>query len=219
VLAEIANEIPEEGRGNGIDDYRGALIPEFRLTHLSDAALIAAAREFQIQAHLLMVSSDLALRDRFDPSIAAQIMRDSFLGAGWVASERFNRSRGVAPGTATVEDVATALSLTPMLPPGCARAVRTDGDRVHLELESVMAGLLDPSHPGWTGVLAAGDPSGIEGIVCGTSRKARVEEFDVSDRSLRATISVDQSATERPEPDVVALAHIGRAPVWQFELA
>jgi hypothetical protein len=41
-----------------------------------------------------------------------------------------------------------------------------------------------------------------------------VEEFAVSDRSLRATISLDQAATERPEPDVVALAQIGWAPVW-----
>jgi hypothetical protein len=218
VLAGIANELPEEGRGNGIDDYRGPLIPDFRLMHLSDAALIAAAREFQIQAHLLMVSSDLALRDHFDPSTAKQIMRDSFLGAGWVASERLNRLRGVAPATATADDVAAALSLTPMLPPGFSRTVRTDGDRVYLELEPAASGLLDPSHPGWIGVFAAGDPNGIEGIVCGASRRARVEDMDVSDHSVRATIAVDQAAAERPEPDVVALAHIGRAPAWQFEL-
>jgi hypothetical protein len=217
-LAGIENEVPQQGRGNGIDDYRGPLIPDFRLDCLSDAALLAATREFQIQAHLLMVSSDLALRDRFPLETVGQIMRDSSLGAGWVASERLNRSRGVARDRATPDDVAAALSLTPMLPPGCTRVVHTDGNRVHLELDSTVAGLLDPSHPGWTGVLAAGDASGIEGIVCGASPKARVDELVVSPGSVRASISADEAYPDRAEPDVVALAHIGRAPAWQFQL-
>jgi hypothetical protein len=218
VMAGIANAVSDKGRGNGIDDYRGPLIPDFRLNCLSDAGLLAAMREFQIQAHLLMVSSDLALRDHFDRPTAAQIMRDSFLGAGWVASERLNRSRGVAPGTATADDVAAALALTPMLPPGCSRTVRVDGDRVNLELESEVPGLIDPSHPGWTGVLASGDSSGIEGIVGGVSRRARLEELDVSEHLARAVITVDEAEAERSEPDIVALARIGRAPLWQFEL-
>lgn len=217
VLAGISNQLPDRGRGNGIDDYRGPLIPEFRLSHLSDAALVAAAREFQIQAHLLMVSSDLALREHFDASTAAQIMRDSFLSAGWVASERLNRWHGVAPGQGTAEDVVTALSLTPMLPPGLSRTVRNEGDRVHLELEPQVAELLDVSHPGWIGVLAAGDPSGLEGIARGASHMARVEELDVTDSSMRATFTIDESTADRPEPDVVALAHIGRPATWQFD--
>jgi hypothetical protein len=218
VLAGLPNEVPEHGRGNGIDDYRGPLIPDFRLNHLSDAALVAAAREFQMQAHLLMVSSDLALRDRFDASVAGRIMRDSFLGAGWVASERLNRWRGVAPGEATAEDVATALSLTPMLPPGLTRDVRAGGDRVDLQLDPHVPGLLDASHPGWLGVLAAGDPSGLDGIAGGACRSARVVDLDVSRNSLRAVITVDHAAADRPDPDVVALARIGQAPGWQFEL-
>jgi hypothetical protein len=218
VLAGLPNHVPERGRGNGIDDYRGPLIPEFRLHDLSDAALVAATREFQMQAHLLMVSSDLALRDHFDTSVATQIMRDSFLGAGWVASERLNRWRGVATDSTTAADVATALSLTPMLPPGLTRALHTEGNRVELHLDAEATGLLDVSHPGWLGVLAAGDPSGLEGIARGACRQAQVKELAVSGHSLQAVIVVDPAMTAPPEPDIVALAHIGRAPAWQFAL-
>src|SRR5262249_9606354 len=54
---------PRPGRGDGgRSDYGGPFDPAFRLADLSSGALAAVAREFQVQAHLLMCSSELTLR-------------------------------------------------------------------------------------------------------------------------------------------------------------
>jgi hypothetical protein len=218
VLATVPNSLPERGRGNGLDDYRGPLVPDFRLPHLSDAAIVAVAREFQIQAHLLMVATDLALRGHFDDATAAQIMRDSYLGAGWIASERIAKLRGIDTSGATADDVAAVLALTPMMPPATQRAIDVNGDVVRVTLTPAVSGLIDSAHPGWLGVLGAGETSGLEGMVGGVSRRARVEHMRVDGGVVEIAVRVDPRAGERDEPEFLPLNRVGRAPAWQFQL-
>jgi hypothetical protein len=220
-IAAVPNERPStRDDANGLADYRGPFAPGFRLADLGDATLVATAREFQMQSFLLMASSDLALRGHMGEETSASIMRDAWLGAGWIASERLMRippMRGLDPDDAST--VAAALALTPMLPPGLARSIEVDGPTVRLELTETHPGVLDPSHAGWSGDLARGERAGLEGIIGGVTRRARVDGLDVSDRTATAWIVVDRSTDERAEPDVIAINRIGLVAGWTFSAA
>jgi len=65
-LASVPNERPPDRESGGKRDYRGPFDPAFRLADLSDGTLVAVAREFQEQVHLLTSSAELSLADRLD---------------------------------------------------------------------------------------------------------------------------------------------------------
>src|SRR5439155_25650482 len=150
----------------GMDDYRGPLRPAFRLNDLAPGALAAVAREFHMQSHLLVCSGELALRERFGEDDAREMAVATFVGAGWVVSERLVPLLG--------DGLDRVLALHPMLPPGFDRSVEVDGHRVRVTLTPTVDGLLDPSHPGCPGLLARGDQRGVEAMVHGVAPTAAV---------------------------------------------
>jgi hypothetical protein len=213
-LATVPNDLPADRDRTGMSDYAGELRPQFRLADLSDAALVAVAREFQIQAFLLMASTDLALAGHFAADVVDAIMRDAWLGAGWIASERLVRLLG--PAATAAETLAAVIALTPMLPPGCRRSVEVEGDRVRVTLDAAHPGLFDPAHPGWTGRFAGGLTSGVEGITRGVDPGARVAEFTATSSGAEFVVATGGDTDPEPEPAVVALNRIGLVAGWHF---
>jgi hypothetical protein len=213
-LASVPNELVHTRAHEGMDDYRRRFDPSFRLTGLSDAALVAVAREFQMQSHLLMAATHLALPGNFDATQTSTIMRDAWLGAGWIVSERLVRALGISD--AGSEELARVLSLTPIFPPGFDRRITVDGDRVGLELVPTHSGVFDAGHAGWCGALARGEAAGIEGAVRGVTRSGRIDEIIVGTDSVRCDIVIDRTTAVGPEPDVLALNRIGSVAGWSF---
>jgi hypothetical protein len=215
-LAGVPNEMPPDLEPGGMRDYRGALNTDFHLADLSSGALVGAAREFQVQSHLLVAATELSLAGHLDADRARAIVADAWLGAGWIGAERLARALHLEH--AGVEGLARVLLLTPMLPPGFERTVTTTGNRVHVQLTPVLAGLLDAKHPGWSGVLASGDARGLEGIARGVDPTATVDGLAVADDRVTFDVVTHPGTSPAAEPDPVALCRIGMVSSWTFDL-
>jgi hypothetical protein len=214
-LAGVPNEMPPDREPGGMRDYRGPLEPGFQLADLSWGALVAAAREFQVQAHLLIGATELALRTHFDVATAREIIANAWVGSGWLTSERLAAALG--PIERDARGLARVLSLQGALPPGFDRTVDLDGDEVRVELRPVLPGLLSVDHPGWNGILAAGDTRGLEAIASGFDARARVHDVAVTPDNVTFRAGIDADAPPAREPDSVALTRIGMVSTWQFD--
>jgi hypothetical protein len=216
-LAFVPNERPVSAEPGGSVDYRGPFDPEFRLADLSQGTLVAVAREFQEQVHLLTSSAELSLADRLDAKTAREIMASQWIGAAWVASERLMWALGLASGG--VDTLAGVLALHPAFPPGFETMVSVDDRerRVTLELRPLAGGLLDPSNPGWLGLLARGERGGIEAMAQAADRQARVDDVSVGEGAVVIDVSVDASAPPAAEPPEVELVRLSGAVSWVFD--
>jgi hypothetical protein len=213
-LAGVPNAVRGD-RSDGMADYRGPVRPTLRLSDLANGTLAAVAREFQVQSHLLVCSGHLAVRDRFGDDVAHRIAVATCLGAAWVESERLAAALGAGGDAA---GLARVLALHPMVPPGCETAAEVDGDRVRVVVTPTVPGLLDAGHPGCPGLLAAGEVRVAEAMVHALVPTAAVT---LDTGGGRLAIEVDTAAGRPPvrEPDEVALAKIGMAASWSFDLA
>ncbi len=201
-----------EPRPDG-DGYQRAFDPKFRLADCSDGTLIALAREFSVQLHLLMCAAEVALAEHFGAHRAQALMADAWLATAWVVSERLRDLFGGGL------DVARALAIHPALPPGFSRTVEADGDRVRCTLEPESAALLDRDQPGWIGALARGDArQGVEGIVVPIDRHAHVDDARVNGSKVVIDVTTNANAEPAAEPDVVAFMRIGMLSRWKFAL-
>ena len=215
VLASVPNERIGD-RSDGRDDYRGAFDPSFKLMDLSSSALLAVAREFQVQTHLLMSSNELALEGRMDPDEARLHQDEGLRAASWIIAERLARAIDLGEGAVAA---AGALALTPVIPPGVDRAIRVEGDRVVLELSSSQRGLLEPSALGWAGTLGRGVTKGIEGTVRGLGMDLASVELDQEPDRLSFELGLVESQPDQAEPDSVAMSRMGLTADWSFDLA
>lgn len=214
-LASVPNEPPPDREPGGMTDYRGPFHPAFRLADLSYGALIAVAREFQVQSHLLVCSADLALGERFGADAAREMLANAWTGAAWISSERL--AAALKLRGAGVEGLATVLALQPVLPPGFDRRIELDGTRVRVELTPVIDGLLEPGHPGWSGLLAGGERGGVEAIAHGFDPRARLTDLAVTEGRVVFDLVLDPAAEPAAEPDAVALVRIGMVSTWNFD--
>lgn len=213
-LASVPNPRPADIEPGGRRDYTAPFDPSFRLADLSQGALAAATREFQVQAHLLICSSDLTLRTRVGDDAARRMIGDAWVGASWIASERLRRIR---PPASALDALADTFALQPMIPPGFDREVDVAGDGVHVTLRPEVDGLLDASHPGWCGLLADADAGGVTAMAHGVDPQAQVSDLTVGPDTARFDVRVDPDAAPAPEPEVVALARIGMVSGWSFD--
>ena len=213
-LASVANTQADEAAPEGMVDYRGPFVPDFRLASLSSAALAAVAREFQMQSHLLVSAAELALAARFDADVVRAMLAKHWVGVAWLTSERLADRLGARDGGA--EGVAAVLRLQPDLCPGFDRAVEVDGDRVRLTLTPTNLGLLDPDHPGSPGLLARAERGGMEALAQGADRRARLAALSAAADHVVAEWVVDPAASPADEPDEVALVRMGLAGTWAF---
>ncbi|HWW45302.1 MAG TPA: hypothetical protein VN180_09540 [Acidimicrobiia bacterium] len=213
-LAAVPNRRPDDVEPGGRRDYAAPFDPAFRLADLSHGALVAATREFQVQAHLLICSSDLTLRGRIGDDAAHRMIGDAWVGASWIASERLRRIR---PPASPLDALADTFALQPMIPPGFDRDIGRSGDAVRVALRPQVDGLLDADHPGWCGLLAEGDARGIEAMAHGVDATARIAELSLGSDGVSFVATIDPAATPAAEPDVVALARIGMVSGWSFD--
>jgi hypothetical protein len=216
-LTDVPNEMPPDREPGGMRDYRGPLDPGFKLADLSWGALVGASREFDVQAHLLIAATELALRAHFDGAAAREIIATAWVGSSWLTSERLAAALKLENRDA--HGLARVLSLQGALPPGFERTVDVDGDEVHVELKPVMPGLLSAEHPGWSGILAAGDTRGIEAMAFGFDARARVHDVAVTPDGVTFRASIDPTAPPMPEPGSVALTRIGMVSTWHFDIS
>jgi hypothetical protein len=216
-LASVPNQARPSTASStdGMRDYRSALRPGFRLADLESGTLAAVAREFQMQTHLLMCAGEFALRDRFGEDAAREMIAATWVGAGWVISDRLAAAFGRAADPAGLAHV---LAIHPMVAPGLTPAVHVRDDRVVVTLTPSVQGLLGDGHPGCPGVLARRDSRGLEAMVHAVAPTAAVEVAVADDR---VTIEVDAAAGRDPAklPDAAALTRIGIAASWTFTTA
>jgi hypothetical protein len=212
-LARIANEPRSRGAADGMADYGGAFDPGFRLGSLASATLAAVAREFQLQCHLLSSSAELALTQRFGRPKAREILAAQWNAVGWIAGPRLARALGLE-GAAALE---AALRFGATLPPGFARRVERDGDRIALVLEPASAELLAPENPGWLGLLVRGSARGIEALAQSVEPRARLIACDARDGRIAIGISVDPGAAAAPEPPEAAFMRLSTATGFVFD--
>src|SRR3954453_18062609 len=71
-LSSISIDARPEG-----DGYQRDFDPKFQLADLADGALIAAAREFSVQTHLLMCSGEIAFAELFGADAARNLLADA----------------------------------------------------------------------------------------------------------------------------------------------
>jgi hypothetical protein len=216
-LASVPNDRPPDREPGGKSDYRGPFDPAFRLADLSQGTLVAVAREFQEQVHLLTSSAELSLRDRLGLDVAREAVAAQWIGTAWVASERLVAALGFAEGG--LDALATILSLHPALPPGFDTAVHVDAaaGRVALELTALADGLLDPDNPGWLGLLVRGERGGVAAMSQAVEPRAHVADVAVRDGRVRIDVAVDERAAPAPEPPEVALVRLSGAVSWVFD--
>src|SRR5262245_49835674 len=104
-LATVEFRPQRDDAGGGWNDYRRPFDPDFRLEHLSRAALVTACREFLVQNHLLVRALMLSVAQRADDQVARQIGTAQWVGAGAVAAGRLSRALGLGDDVAAIRAV------------------------------------------------------------------------------------------------------------------
>src|SRR5262245_25913899 len=163
-LAGVALPPPVADGSGGWDDYRGPFDPDFRLEHLSRAALERVCREFLVQNHLLIRALMLSVADRAGDPVAREIATKQWIGAGAVAAGRLRAALGIdGDGIAAILAV---LRLHPAFLPGYAGidVAQADPHRGRLWLEECEA-LRECDGHGWTALLAEGPHAALDAMV------------------------------------------------------
>ena len=208
-IANVPNEPPRDRDADGWPDYAGPFDPDFRLERLGRGALVAALREFSLQAHLLASAADLFLSERHDRAQVRETLADQWQGASWVAAQRIAAELGIGGGVA---GVAEAIALHPALPPGVDATLEPVGERgLRVALDAPPM-LLDPAAPGWIGLLAAGETRALAAIAQAVEPRARVEA--IGERAFR--VDVDPSRAPAEPPQSVTLTRLSTAASWKF---
>lgn len=216
-IASLPNEMPADREPGGWRDYRGALDPEFRLSRLSQGALVAVMREFQMQMHLLIASSDLVVADQVGRADAAAALAAQWAGVGWIVSERLRAWRGVAAGgELSNRQLAELIALHPCLPPGAR--IRTEGaSERRLEVELTLPeALRDRDARGWVGLLVQGERRGIEGVVQGLSPQASVRDFAPTPAGCSFAVELEPAREPATAPAEAQIIRMTGAAAWQF---
>ena len=213
-LAGVPNRVSGGETAGLIADYSGAFRPEFRLNQLTDGALAAVGREFQMQAHLKSAANEASIAEHVDASLGQTAMEEGWILPAWVVGERMAKALDLGTDP---EAVARLLEFTPVLPPGFDRSVKADGDRVTVVFTPVIDGLLDAEHPGLVGALARGATGGLVGTVGALGYEPIGLSVDVDHASVRVEMGLDHAAPGT-EPMLVTLSRMGPMANWSFAL-
>jgi hypothetical protein len=213
-LARIPNAITGGQTAMLFADYRGPFRPEFRLNQLTDGALAAVAREFQMQLHLKAAANEASIAAHVNKKLAQVAIDEGWITPAWIVGERLAKAADLGAGPSAVGKL---LALTPVLPPGFDRAITVDGDRIVATFTPVVDGLLDPEHPGLAGSLARGATGGIEGTLGALRYEPINLAIDVDDSRARVEMRI-QEAKPGEEPLSVSLTRMGPMANWSFDL-
>ena len=216
VLLDVPNSRGTDRVDDGMVDYSGEFVPKFSLGLLASDTLVAVAREFQMQVHLLTASAELAVAERYGVEAGRSIGLQQWIGAGWVGSERIATALDLQGGG--VELIASVLALHPALPPGFAREVSIDNGVVTAVFTPEVASLLNAEQPGWTGQFVRGEVAGIEAMLHALEPQATVDAIENDGATITVTARVDAGREPAVAPQTVALAKLSTATAWKFSI-
>ena len=148
------------------DHYRGALQADVDWAGYSRTLLLRLADEISLQWHLLALGFARAVASRTTPDEARDLQRKQLVGIAGLTSHRLRSALGLDP---TLEAVADVLAVHPVLNPHSYTGVRTDGDRIFLDL-----GAPAYQDPGWLPLLTHPDLRPLEAMVRGVCPTAGV---------------------------------------------
>lgn len=170
VLAPI--DPGEEGMG----DYAGPLLSDLRFGDFSRSALRRLADEISLQHHLLTLGFLVALRERAEPAVAADIARKQFAGIAGLTSERLRRCLSLGDDA---DALALVLRIHPALNPlsytGIDSTVTSSGVRVRFPAVSPAT-----NDGAWPALLIPADLRPLDALVRGVNPRfaARVGAID-----------------------------------------
>jgi hypothetical protein len=203
-LARITFTAPPTDATGGRDDYAGPFDPEFRLEHLSRAALVDVCREFLVQDHLLIRSLMIAVAERAGDAVAHDIATKQWMGAGAVAAGRLHRTLA-SPGDG-VEAIAGVLRLHPAFVPGYSGVrIAVAGERARIGLEDCEA-LREGDGYTWSALLDRGAHSGLDAMVRAVNPRARcIPATPAGAERLAWDVLLDGGAASIEMPPEVAM--------------
>ena len=201
-LANLPNRVGPSAEPGGWNDYTRSFDPRFELEDLSHGALLAVAREFAIQGHILARAMMLAVERRYGREEAIEIGRTLFTGIGWIAAERLSHALATDTGPAPLDRVLPLVHL--LLPTDyLGLTITSDApDRVTIEIDSDAPALHEGDPFSVAGLLELGAIEILEAIARGVDARAEVTARPLKpQRAWTITIPLE-GPTHREPPDV-----------------
>lgn len=203
-LGQLAIERPQGTEPGGLDDYSGPIFEQLHLEQLSHAALVVVCSELAVQVHLLIAGLMYSVAQRYGEAAALAIGEFQMTGSSWVMSNRLSDWLGCADSG--IDGIIEVLNIHPAFQPReywSVELTRLDEHRALFEILDCPAG--EEAMPcGWHALLARGMSGGLEGLVKGVDRRARIVCND--DTRMAWEIVIDELETAVEEPLAVQIA-------------
>jgi hypothetical protein len=213
-LAAVEFDAPPRDATGGLDDYGGAFDPDFRLEHLSRAALVRVCLEFLVQNHLLVRSLMLSVAARAGDETAQRIATAQWMGAGAVAAGRLQKALRVDGDG--IDAIAAVLRLHPAFVPGYATFGVAPG-RLWLEDGDV---LREGDPYAWATLLGDAPHPALDATVQAVNPRARcVPAKPTGDERLAWDVVVDAAAEPAETPAEVAMVAGTNTAAFAFRAA
>lgn len=203
-LANIAIERPQGTEPGGLDDYAGPLFEQLQLEQLSHAALVVVCSELAVQVHLLITGLLYSVGQRYGDAAAHAVGEFQMTGSSWVMSNRLSEWQGCRD--TGIDGIIAVLDIHPAFQPceyWSIDVTRLSEHRARLVLVDCPA-TAETMPYGWAALLASGMSGGLDGLVKGVDRRARIVECEGS--SLAWEIVVDGRDEKLEEPLAVQVA-------------
>jgi hypothetical protein len=185
----------------GREDYRGAFEPDFRLEHLSRAALGRVCREFLVQNHLLVRALMIAIAERADDEAACRIAALQWTGAGAVAAGRLRRALHIAGDG--IAAIAAVLAVHPAFVPGYSGVTVTADGRVAL---ADCAALREGDPYSWSALLADAPHPALDAMARAVNPAAHcVPVAPRGDERLAWQVVIDAAPPDAETPMEIAM--------------
>ena len=203
-LASIAITRPQGAQPGGLADYSGPLFEQLQLEQLSHAALVVVCKELAVQVHLLIGGLMYSVAQRYGDAAALAVGEFQMTGSSWVMSNRLSDWLGCRD--AGIDGIVAVLNIHPAFQPceyWSVQLTRLSPHSVLFELLECPAA--EEALPyGWCALLARGMVGGLDGLVKGVDRRARILQRDSA--RLAWEISIDESGSAIEEPLAVQVA-------------
>ncbi len=197
-LANVCIERPQGSEPGGLDDYSGPLFEQLHLEQLSHAALVVVCSELAVQVHLLITGLLYSVAQRYGEEAAHAVGEFQMTGCSWVMSNRLSEWLGCAD--TGIDGIIAVLKLHPAFQPceyWTIDVTRLDEHRARFELlDCPASGEALPY--GWYAQLARGMSGGLDGLVKGVDRRARIVESEGSGLAWEVIIDEDGGALDEP---------------------
>ncbi|MCU1600321.1 MAG: Uncharacterized protein JWO22_1030 [Frankiales bacterium] len=192
---------PIDRSEEGLGDYSGPLVSDIDFAAFSHSALVRIADEVCVQMHLLVLSFQLAVRERaVDRLQADTIVTKQLTGIAGIMSERLARALGL-------EEPIEVLKLHPLLNP----AVYVDASFG----DSTVTVLPSPAHQDEAWIVHAG-PTSLRPLQAAVRGVSPYLDIEVSGTPDDWTAQVVRRAEPAKEMDEVAVTRFSKGAAFAF---